>query len=78
MNVNQFKKSGGYVGLLLLVLSLSIVIFFIWYAYFRDVVVDTPEGMRGDKTLFDQNKNATKSAENIKILIEEQNRESVR
>lgn len=64
------RTQGRHIGLLMIFISLSIMVFLVWNMYFKNV----PSGVVGggkDRTMFDQNKDAIRSVESVKALIEQ-------
>ncbi|OGI76912.1 hypothetical protein A3B85_00005 [Candidatus Nomurabacteria bacterium RIFCSPHIGHO2_02_FULL_37_13] len=67
----QHKRiaNGGYIGLLMLLISVVIIIFFI-------VRTDLFTGQKNSKNMLEQGNDAIKQAQEVKNLIEKNNQQS--
>jgi hypothetical protein len=62
--------NGGFIGLLILLIGVAIIIFFI-------MRTDWFTGQKGSKNMIEQNLDSVNRAKEVKIMIEQNSRQSV-
>jgi hypothetical protein len=62
--MSKQNSSGGYVAILVLFLSVTLIIFFV-------IRTDLFTGQKGDKNIIERNKEALDSAEAVKLQVEQ-------
>lgn len=62
--------NGGFIGLLILLIGVAIIIFFI-------MRTDLFTGQKGSKNMIEQNLDSVNRAKEVKIMIEQNSRQSV-